>query len=156
VALGQIGIVTALLKSCDGEILIGRRNLNKGMTSAAKLGSRGSEDGEAETEICRAAKPSWRTMTRTSGPQGSTLRNRPVRTPHAGSLPLMPILRSRPQDRSTPRPRYQKEELGNPACLRAKLHLKEELSLSITPQKSSSPGLLKDASKLMPIWNSLY
>jgi hypothetical protein len=33
-------VVTELLKSCDGEILIGGRDLSKGMTSAAKLGSR--------------------------------------------------------------------------------------------------------------------
>lgn len=33
-------VVSALLKSCDGEILLGGRDLNKGMTSAAKLGSR--------------------------------------------------------------------------------------------------------------------
>jgi Saccharopine dehydrogenase NADP binding domain len=33
-------VVTALLKSCDGEILIGGRDLNKGMASAAKLGSK--------------------------------------------------------------------------------------------------------------------
>ncbi len=33
-------VVTALLKSCDGEVMIGGRDLNKGMTSAAKLGSR--------------------------------------------------------------------------------------------------------------------
>jgi hypothetical protein len=39
-----------------------------------------SEDGEAETETCRAAKPLWRTMTRTSGPQGPNLLNRPMRT----------------------------------------------------------------------------
>jgi hypothetical protein len=74
-------VVTALLKSCDGEILIGGRDLNKGMTSAAKLGSRGSEDGEAETEICRAAKPSWRTTTRTSGPQGLNLTEPPGADP---------------------------------------------------------------------------
>jgi saccharopine dehydrogenase (NAD+, L-lysine-forming) len=33
-------VVTALLKSCDDEILIGGRDLSKGTTSAAKLGSR--------------------------------------------------------------------------------------------------------------------
>ena len=35
-------VATALLKSCDGEILIGGRDLSKGTTSAAKLGSRAS------------------------------------------------------------------------------------------------------------------
>jgi hypothetical protein len=38
---------------------------------------KGSEEGEAETETCRAAKLLWRTMTRTSGPQGPKLLNRP-------------------------------------------------------------------------------
>lgn len=33
-------VVTDLLKHCDGEILIGGRDLNKGTTSAAKYGSR--------------------------------------------------------------------------------------------------------------------
>jgi saccharopine dehydrogenase (NAD+, L-lysine forming) len=33
-------VVTALLKFCDGEILIGGRDLSKGTTAAAKLGSR--------------------------------------------------------------------------------------------------------------------
>src|ERR1700692_3908290 len=40
----------------------------------------GSEDGEAETETCRAAKPLWRTTTRTSGPQGLNSLNRRMRT----------------------------------------------------------------------------
>src|SRR5882757_7545012 len=40
----------------------------------------GSEDGEAETETCRAAKLLWRKTNRTSGPQGPNLRNRRMRT----------------------------------------------------------------------------
>src|SRR5882672_6645523 len=40
----------------------------------------GSEDGEAETETCRAAKLLWRKTNRTSGPQGLNLRNRRMRT----------------------------------------------------------------------------
>jgi hypothetical protein len=39
-----------------------------------------SEDGEAETEACKAAKPLWRTTTRPSGPQGLNLLNRRMRT----------------------------------------------------------------------------
>src|ERR1700676_1116039 len=45
-----------------------------------RLSFTGSEDGEAETETCRAAKLLWRTTTRTSGPQGPTLLNRRMRT----------------------------------------------------------------------------
>jgi hypothetical protein len=41
-----------------------------------RLSFAGSEDGEAETETCRAAKPLWRTTTRTSGPRGLNLLNR--------------------------------------------------------------------------------
>lgn len=39
---GETGsaVVTALLKSCDGEILIGGRDLSKGTTAATKFGSR--------------------------------------------------------------------------------------------------------------------
>src|SRR6267142_3543802 len=45
-----------------------------------RLSFTGSEDGEAETETCRAAKPLWRTTTRTSGPRALNLLNRPMRT----------------------------------------------------------------------------
>src|ERR1700675_830896 len=45
-----------------------------------RLSFPGSEDGEAETETCRAAKPLWRTTTRTSGPQGLNSLNRHMRT----------------------------------------------------------------------------
>src|SRR4030081_3527815 len=45
-----------------------------------RLSFTGSEDGEAETETCRAAKLSWRTTTRTSGPRGLNLLNRRMRT----------------------------------------------------------------------------
>src|ERR1700675_1497307 len=58
----------------------------------------GSEDGEAETETCRAAKPLWRTTTRTSGPQGLNSLNRRMRTRlHGGvggaSRRLLPLSR---------------------------------------------------------------
>jgi saccharopine dehydrogenase-like NADP-dependent oxidoreductase len=33
-------VVTTLLKSCDGEILMGGRDLDRGRASAAQLGSR--------------------------------------------------------------------------------------------------------------------
>jgi len=64
-----------------------------------RLSFTGSEDGEAETETCRAAKPLWRTTTRTSGPRGLNLLNRPMRTRTSGGvagesgrpLPPMPI-----------------------------------------------------------------
>ena len=49
-----------------------------------RLSFTGSEDGEAATETCRAAKPLWRTKTRTSGPQGLNLLNRPMRTRMSG------------------------------------------------------------------------
>src|SRR6202035_5759005 len=45
-----------------------------------RLSFTGSEDGEAETETCRAAKPLWRTTTRTSGPRGLNSLNRRMRT----------------------------------------------------------------------------
>jgi hypothetical protein len=51
-----------------------------------RLSFAGSEDGEAETETCRAAKPLWRTTTRTSGPQGLNLLNRPMRTRMSGGV----------------------------------------------------------------------
>ncbi len=51
-----------------------------------RLSFTGSEDGEAETETCRAAKPLWRTTTRTSGPQGLNLLNRRMRTRMYGGV----------------------------------------------------------------------
>src|ERR1700730_593918 len=45
-----------------------------------RLSFGGSEDGEAETEPCRAAKLLWRKTNRTSGPQGPNLRNGRMRT----------------------------------------------------------------------------
>jgi hypothetical protein len=50
--------------------------------AGGKSGGRftGSEDGEAETETCRAAKPLWRTTNRTSGPRGLNSLNRRMRT----------------------------------------------------------------------------
>src|SRR5882672_3470799 len=45
-----------------------------------RLSFTGSEDGEAETETCRAAKPLWRTTHRISGPQGLNSVNRRMRT----------------------------------------------------------------------------
>ena len=51
-----------------------------------RLSFTGSEDGEAETETCRAAKPLWRTMTRTSGPRGLNLLNRRMRTRMYGGV----------------------------------------------------------------------
>jgi hypothetical protein len=51
-----------------------------------RLSFTGSEDGEAETETCRAAKPLWRTMTRTSGPPGLNLLNRRMRTRMYGGV----------------------------------------------------------------------
>src|SRR6266702_3979739 len=42
-----------------------------------RLSFTGSEDGEAETETCRVAKPLWRTMTRTSGPLRAQLTEPP-------------------------------------------------------------------------------
>src|SRR5436853_3124842 len=51
-----------------------------------RLSFTGSEDGEAKTETCRAAKPLWRTTTRTSGPRGLNLLNRPMRTRTSGAV----------------------------------------------------------------------
>jgi hypothetical protein len=51
-----------------------------------RLSFAGSEDGEAETETCSAAKPLWRTKTRTSGPQGPNSLNRPMRTRLSGGV----------------------------------------------------------------------
>ena len=41
----------------------------------------GSEDGEAETETCRAAKLLWRKTNRLSGPQGLNLTEPPYADP---------------------------------------------------------------------------
>src|SRR5258707_15401957 len=65
-----------------------------------RLSFTGSEDGEAETETCRAAKPLWRTTSRTSGPQGLNLLNRRMRTRLYGgvggvSRGLLPLSRYR-------------------------------------------------------------
>jgi hypothetical protein len=63
-----------------------------------RLSITGSEDGEAETETCRAAEPLWRTTTRTSGPSGLNLLNRRMRTRLYGGVgeqvtaPPIPIL----------------------------------------------------------------
>ncbi|HWN76241.1 MAG TPA: hypothetical protein VNO13_10865, partial [Candidatus Udaeobacter sp.] len=64
-----------------------------------RLSLTGSEDGEAETETYRVAKPLWRKTTRTSGPQGLNLTEPPGAAPHAGwcgrgervTAPPMPI-----------------------------------------------------------------
>jgi hypothetical protein len=45
-----------------------------------RLSFAGSEDGEAGTETCRAAKPLWRTTIRTSGLYRLNLLNRRMRT----------------------------------------------------------------------------
>jgi len=47
-----------------------------------RLSFAGSEDGEAETETCRAAKPLWRTTTRTSRPVRAQLTEPPYADPH--------------------------------------------------------------------------
>src|SRR6516162_4042443 len=49
-----------------------------------RLSLTGSEDGEAETETSRAAKPLWRKTNRPSGPQGPNLTEPPGADPHAG------------------------------------------------------------------------
>src|SRR6266481_1720668 len=51
-----------------------------------RLSFTGSEDGEAETETCRAAKPLWRTTNRTSGPRGLNSLNRRMRTRMYGGV----------------------------------------------------------------------
>src|SRR6516165_1537766 len=64
-----------------------------------RLSLAGSEDGEAEAETCRAAKPWWQKTTGTSGPQGLNLTEPPGADPHAGwcgsgewaTTPPMPI-----------------------------------------------------------------
>jgi hypothetical protein len=70
----------------------------KAPANQLRLSFTDSKDGEAETETCTAAKPLWRTMTRTSGPRGLNLLNRPMQT-HVGwcgrgeqvTAPPMPI-----------------------------------------------------------------
>src|SRR5437016_7786411 len=65
-----------------------------------RLSFTGSEDGEAETETCRAAKPLWRTTTRTSRPVRAQLTEPPYADPHVrwcgrgewATTPPMPIL----------------------------------------------------------------
>src|SRR6266581_9234793 len=47
-----------------------------------RLSFAGSADGEAETETCRAAKPLWRTTTRTSRPAKAQLTEPPYADPH--------------------------------------------------------------------------
>src|SRR5215467_3210257 len=49
-----------------------------------RLSLTGSEDGEAETETCRVAKPLWRKTNRPSGPQRLHLTEPPGADPHAG------------------------------------------------------------------------
>ena len=64
-----------------------------------RLSLAGSEDGEAETETCRVAKPLWRKTNRPSGPPGLNLTEPPGADPHAGwcgrgewaTTPPMPI-----------------------------------------------------------------
>src|SRR6266849_5226487 len=51
-----------------------------------RLSFTGSEDGEAETETCRAAKPLWRTTPRTSGPRVLNSLNRRMRTRMYGGV----------------------------------------------------------------------
>src|SRR6267378_7393277 len=64
-----------------------------------RLSFAGPEDGEAETETCRAAKPLWRTTTRTSRPVRAQLTEPPYADPHLRwcgrggrvTVPPMPI-----------------------------------------------------------------
>src|SRR6266851_4826951 len=64
-----------------------------------RLSFTGSEDGEAETETCRAAKPLWRTTTRTLRPVRAQLTEPPDADPHVrwcgrgerATAPPMPI-----------------------------------------------------------------
>src|SRR6266852_2808811 len=66
-----------------------------------RLSFAGSEDGEAETETCRAAKPLWRTTTRTLRPVRAQLTEPPYADPHVrwcgrgerATAPPMPIIR---------------------------------------------------------------
>src|SRR5712691_10807786 len=70
------------------------------------LSSTGSEDGEAETETCRVAKPLWRTTTRTSRPVRAQLTEPPYADPHVrwcgrggrATVPPMPIEKIRIRD----------------------------------------------------------
>ena len=65
-----------------------------------RLSFTGSEDGEAETETCRVAKPRWRKTTRTSSPLWVLLTEPPYADPHvrwcgrggAARLPPIPIV----------------------------------------------------------------
>ena len=67
-----------------------------------RLSFTSSEDGEAETEPCRVAKPRWRTTTRTSSPLWALLTEPPYADPHvrwcgrggAARLPPIPIDRA--------------------------------------------------------------
>src|SRR6266852_1181875 len=64
-----------------------------------RLSFTGSDDGEAETETCRAAKPLWRTTTRTLRPARAQLAEPPYADPHVrwcgrggrATFPPMPI-----------------------------------------------------------------
>src|SRR5260221_1572910 len=65
-----------------------------------RLSFTGSEDGEAETETCRAAQPLWRTTTRTLRPVRAQLTEPPYADPHVRwcgrgervTAPPMPIV----------------------------------------------------------------
>src|SRR5258708_34117010 len=74
-----------------------------------RLSFTGSEDGEAEKETCRAAKPLWRTTNRNSGPRGLNSLNGPMRPrtyggvaggvgppPPQSALPGLPYFESAP------------------------------------------------------------
>src|SRR5262249_25600145 len=75
--------------------------LTSGMAPAnqLRLSFTGSEDGEAETETCRAPKPRWRKTNRPSGPRGLNLTKPPYADPHVrccgrvewATTPPMPI-----------------------------------------------------------------
>src|SRR5713226_988064 len=73
-----------------------------------RLSFAGSEDGEAETETCRVAKPLWRTTTRTSRPVRAQLTEPPYADPHVrwcgrggrATVPPMPIFMNRSFRRS--------------------------------------------------------
>jgi len=64
-----------------------------------RLSFAGSEDGEAETETCRAAKTLWRMTTRTSRPVRAQFTEPPYADPHVrwcgrgewATTPPMPI-----------------------------------------------------------------
>src|SRR2546430_13847601 len=73
-----------------------------------RLSFAGSEDGAAETETCRAAKPLWRTTTRTPRPVRAQLTEPPYADPHVrwcgrgerATAPPMPIAEVRRQSGS--------------------------------------------------------